>query len=157
MYMAAKFERRASVVWQGDYKDGRGLISTGSGTLKNAPYSASGRFDDGVGTNPEELIAAGHAACFTMALSYQLGASGHAPDRINTSDTVTIEKEGEGWTVTSITIDTVAYVPGMAQTTFEAAANQAKIGCPVSRMLKVPITLNARLEPRAYSEVKKAG
>ena len=139
-------KRKASAVWQGGLKDGKGSISTDSGVLSNTQYSFSTRFEDGIGTNPEELIAAAHAGCFSMALSGQLGNAGMTAESINTTATVTLEKTEAGFTVTKVHLDVTARIPGADPQAFETAANNAKAGCPISRLLKAEITLNARLE-----------
>ena len=139
-------QRKASAVWQGNLKNGKGTISTASGTLSNTQYSFSTRFEEGVGTNPEELIAAAHAGCFTMALSAQLANAGLTADRIDTTCTVTMEKNAAGWEVTASHLDVKAKVPGAAQEAFDAAANNAKAGCPISRLLNTMISMTAALE-----------
>lgn len=139
-------KRNGSAVWQGGLKDGMGTVSTESGALKEVQYSFSTRFENGPGTNPEELIASAHAGCFSMALSGQLGAANLTAERIATNATVTIEKLDAGWTVTRVHLDLVARVPGASAEAFEKAANNAKAGCPISRLLKAEITLGARLE-----------
>ncbi|PYS93026.1 MAG: OsmC family peroxiredoxin [Acidobacteria bacterium] len=139
-------KRKASAVWQGGLKDGKGTISTDSGVLDNTQYSFSTRFEDGVGTNPEELIAAAHAGCFSMALSGQLGSAGLTAESINTTATVTLEKTDAGFTITKVHLDVTARIPGAEQSAFETAANNAKAGCPISRLLKAEITMDARLE-----------
>src|SRR3979490_409207 len=127
--------RKASAVWQGNLKAGKGTISTDSGVLSNTQYSFSTRFESGTGTNPEELIAAAHAGCFSMALSGQLTNAGTPPERINTTATLTMEKTDAGFTVTSIHLDVTAKVPGADAAAFDTAANNAKKGCPISRLL----------------------
>src|SRR5919206_739030 len=127
-------KRKASAVWQGGLKDGKGTISTDSGVLDNAQYSFSTRFEEGKGTNPEELIAAAHAGCFSMALSGQLGNAGMTAESINTTATVTLEKTDAGFTITKVHLDVTARVPGSDATAFETAAAGAKAGCPVSRL-----------------------
>lgn len=139
-------KRKASAVWKGGLKDGTGTISTQSGVLSDTQYSFSTRFEDGIGTNPEELIAAAHAGCFSMALSGQLGAAGMTAENISTSASVTLEKTDAGFTITKVHLDVVARIPGAEQQAFETAANNAKAGCPVSRLLKAEITMDARLE-----------
>jgi osmotically inducible protein OsmC len=139
-------KRKASAVWQGGLKDGRGSISTDSGVLDNTQYSFSTRFEDGIGTNPEELIAAAHAGCFSMALSGQLGNAGLTAESINTTAAVTLTKTDAGFTITAVHLDVRAKVPGADRQAFETAANNAKAGCPVSRLLKAEITMNAQLE-----------
>jgi len=140
-------ERKASAVWRGGLKDGKGTISTQSGVLKDTQYSFSTRFAEGIGTNPEELIAAAHAGCFTMALSAQLGEAGLTPESLETSVSVKFEKTDAGFTVTAIHLVTKAKVPGASGSTFETAANNAKAGCPISRLFKgnTDITLDAKL------------
>jgi osmotically inducible protein OsmC len=138
-------ERKASAVWNGGLKDGKGAISTASGVLSGAQYSFSTRFENGIGTNPEELIAAAHAGCFAMALSAQLGEAGITPQKIEASATVTLAKVESGWAVTKSHLDVVATIPGADQGKFEQAANNAKAGCPISKLLKAEITMNARL------------
>jgi lipoyl-dependent peroxiredoxin len=138
--------RKASAVWQGGLKDGKGSISTESGALKETQYSFSTRFENGVGTNPEELIAAAHAGCFSMALSAQLGGANLKPERIATTATVTMEKLDAGWTLTAVHLDVAAKVPGATAAAFETAAGNAKSGCPISRVLNAKITMDAKLE-----------
>jgi osmotically inducible protein OsmC len=139
-------KRKASAEWQGGLKDGKGTISTESGVLSGTPYSFSTRFEDGIGTNPEELIAAAHAGCFTMALSGQLGNAGMTAERIATTATVRLEKTDAGFTVTDVHLDVTAKIPGADPAQFEEAAVNAKAGCPISRLLKANITMEARLE-----------
>jgi osmotically inducible protein OsmC len=139
-------KRKASAVWNGNLKEGKGRISTASGVLSNTQYSFSTRFEEGVGTNPEELIAAAHAGCFSMALSGQLTTAGHPPESVDTTATVKMEKTEAGFTVTAVHLEVVARVPGIDQAGFETAANNAKSGCPISRLLKAEITMDARLE-----------
>ncbi|MFL6211084.1 MAG: OsmC family protein [Pyrinomonadaceae bacterium] len=139
-------KRKASAVWQGGLKDGKGTISTDSGVLSSTQYSFSTRFEDGIGTNPEELIAAAHAGCFSMALSGQLGNAGMTAESINTTATVTLEKTDAGFTITKVHLDVTARIPGAEQAAFETAANNAKAGCPISRLLKAEITMDAKLE-----------
>lgn len=139
-------KRKASAVWQGGLKDGTGTMSTDSGVLANAQYSFGTRFEDRAGTNPEELIGAAHAGCFSMALSGQLGAAKLVPESIKTTATVSLEKTDAGFTVTEVHLDVTARVPGASQQAFDKAANEAKAGCPISRLLNAKITMNARLE-----------
>jgi lipoyl-dependent peroxiredoxin len=139
-------KRKASAVWQGGLKDGKGAISTESGALKETQYSFSTRFESGVGTNPEELIAAAHAGCFSMALSGQLGGANLKPERITTTATVSMEKLDTGWTLTAVHLDVAAKVPGATAAAFETAAGNAKSGCPISRVLNAKITMDAKLE-----------
>jgi osmotically inducible protein OsmC len=138
-------KRKASAVWNGGLKDGSGKISSDSGALRDTAYSFGTRFENGVGTNPEELIAAAHAGCFSMALSGQLGAAGMTAESIRTTATVTLEKLDAGWTVTAIHLDVAAKIPNADRAKFETAANNAKTGCPISRLLKADITMDARL------------
>jgi len=137
--------RKASAVWNGSLKEGKGSISTESKVLSNAQYSFSTRFDNGIGTNPEELIAAAHAGCFSMALSAQLGGAGITPDSIETTAAVTLEKLEAGFTVTKVHLDVTAKIPGADPAAFEKAAQDAKAGCPISRLLKAEITMTAKL------------
>jgi lipoyl-dependent peroxiredoxin len=139
-------KRKASAVWNGGIKDGKGKLSTDSGVLADTQYSFSTRFEDGKGTNPEELIAAAHAGCFAMALSGQLGAAGMTADRIATTASVTLEKAGDGFAITKVHLDVTATIPGAQQNAFEKAAKNAKEGCPVSKLLNASITMDARLE-----------
>lgn len=139
-------KRSASAVWRGGLKEGKGTISTGSGVLTEAQYSFGTRFENGVGTNPEELIGAAHAGCFSMALSAQLGNAGLAAESIRTRATVTLEKTDAGFTITAVHLDVAARVPGADRAAFETAALAAKAGCPVSRVLNAAITMDARLE-----------
>src|SRR3954453_22460070 len=139
-------DRKATAVWQGGLKDGKGRISTDSGVLKDAQYSFSTRFESGIGTNPEELLAAAHAGCFSMALSGQLGAANMTAESINTTAAVTLEKVEGGFGITKVHLEVVARIPGADQAAFDTAASNAKAGCPVSKLFKAEITLNARLE-----------
>ena len=139
-------QRKASAVWQGGLKDGKGTLSADSGVLKQTPYSFATRFEGTPGTNPEELLAAAHAGCFTMALSAQLGAAGLTAERLETAATVTLEKVGDGFSITKSHLDLVARVPGADQAKFDAAVKAAETGCPVSKLFKAEISVNARLE-----------
>ena len=139
-------KRIASAEWQGGLKDGKGSISTASGVLSQTQYSFSTRFEEGIGTNPEELIAAAHAGCFSMALSGQLGQAGLTAESIRTTAAVRLEKTDQGFAITSVHLDVRARVPGADQTAFETAANNAKTGCPVSKVLNAEITMEARLD-----------
>jgi lipoyl-dependent peroxiredoxin len=139
-------QRKASAVWKGGLKDGKGAVSADSGVLSNTPYSFVTRFENVPGTNPEELIAAAHAACFSMALSAQLGGANLTPASISTSATLTLEKLDSGWAITTVHLDVVGRVPGADAAAFEKAANDAKTGCPVSKVLNAKITMNAKLE-----------
>jgi lipoyl-dependent peroxiredoxin len=146
-----KHERRATAVWTGSGLEGKGHLTTTSGALKQQPYSSGLRFQNEAGTegtNPEELIAAAHAGCFSMALSFQLSGAGHAPDELRTEATVTIEKEpdGSGWTIRSSALALRGKVPGIEAAKFQELAEKAKAGCPVSRALGVAIRLDAKLD-----------
>jgi osmotically inducible protein OsmC len=140
-------ERTASAVWNGTLKEGKGTISTQSGTLKDTQYSFAARFAEGVGTNPEELIAAAHAGCFTMAFSAELGKAGFTPESIETSARLTLDMH-EKPTITKIHLTTKAKIPGIDKAKFDEIAAGAKAGCPVSRLLApaAEITLDATLE-----------
>jgi len=139
-------KRKASAVWEGGLKDGKGTISTDSGVLSDTQYSFGTRFEQGKGTNPEELIAAAHAGCFAMALSAQLGEAGLRAERLQVSATVSLEKLDTGWSVTESHLDLTARISGADQAAFDKAANNAKAGCPISKLLKANITLDARME-----------
>ena len=138
--------RKASAVWEGGIRDGKGRISTDSTVLSDTRYSFSTRFEEGVGTNPEELIAAAHAGCFSMALSGQLGNAGLTAESIRTTATVRLEKIEGGFAITSVHLDVAARIPGADEEKFRTAANNAKAGCPVSKVLNAEITMEARLE-----------
>jgi osmotically inducible protein OsmC len=137
--------RTASAHWAGGLKDGKGTVSTASGVLKETQYSFATRFENGVGTNPEELIAAAHAGCFSMALSGQLGAAGLTAESIDTKAALTMEKTDAGFTITAIHLDVTVKIPGADQSKFDEAAQNAKKGCPVSRVLNTNITMDAKL------------
>jgi lipoyl-dependent peroxiredoxin len=139
-------ERKASAEWKSALKDGRGTISTASGVLSGVPYTFSTRFENAPGTNPEELVAAAHAACFSMALAGQLANEGAPPERIATTATVTLEKLADGWTVTKSHLDVAAKVPKIDEAVFDAAAKRAKAGCPISRLLNATITMGYKIE-----------
>ena len=139
-------KRTASAVWQGDLKKGQGTVSTQSGVLNRTQYSFSTRFENGNGTNPEELIAAAHAGCFTMALSAFLGGAGFTPEELSTQATLTLEQVDGNWTITAAHLDLTGRVPGIDAAKFEEIADQAKAGCPVSRVLKADVTLTKKLE-----------
>ncbi|MCM5679037.1 OsmC family protein [Schlegelella sp. S2-27] len=139
-------KRTATAVWSGGLKDGKGHISTQSGLLERAQYGFGTRFEDGPGTNPEELIAAAHAGCFSMALSAQLGNAGMTAQSIETKAAVTLEKVGDGFAVTAVHLDLLARITGADRTAFEEAAQRAKEGCPISKLLNAKITLESRLE-----------
>src|ERR1700712_5580494 len=136
-----------SAVWQGGIKDGKGAISTRSGALEAYPYGFSSRFEGKPGSNPEELIGAAHAACFTMALSLILGEAGLTAARMETVAEVTLEKQAEGFAITAVHLTLSGQVPGADQARFQALAEQAKAGCPVSKLLKAAITLEVKLTP----------
>jgi osmotically inducible protein OsmC len=140
-------ERKATAVWQGDLRHGQGTLTTESKVLSNTPYSFSTRFESSPGTNPEELLGAAHAGCFTMALSAQLGEAGIKPERIETKATITLEKLESGYTVTHSHLDVAVKAAGADKAKFEAAATKAKTGCPLSKVLKAEISMDARLEP----------
>jgi osmotically inducible protein OsmC len=139
-------QRKASAKWQGDLKNGSGSITTASGTLSGTPYSFHSRFEAGQGTNPEELLAAAHAGCFTMALSHQLAQAGHPANRLETNCTVTLDQKDGGFAITSSKLDLKANVPGISEEAFQQAAAAAKAGCPVSKLYNTEITLNAVLQ-----------
>ena len=137
--------RNAKAVWKGTLKEGAGTMSFGSGAFEGK-YSFASRFEEGTGTNPEELIGAAHAGCFSMALSLMLGNEGLTAEKIETHAEVTLDKVGEGFEITASHLNVVAKIPGADQAKFESIANKAKEGCPVSKLLKAKITMNARLE-----------
>jgi len=139
-------QSKASAVWQGGLKDGKGEITSNSGKLSNTPYSFATRFEGQRGTNPEELIAAAHAGCFAMAFSAQLGEAGIAPKRIDTSATVTLEKTDSGFAVTSSHLVVTCQAPGADRAAVEKAAENAKAGCPISKLLNTKITMEATYE-----------
>ncbi|KIF83133.1 OsmC family protein [Noviherbaspirillum autotrophicum] len=139
-------KRTASAVWTGGLKDGKGSLSSQSGVLKDTPYGFRMRFEDEPGTNPEELIAAAHAGCFTMALSAQLGEAGMVAERLKTEAAVTLEKKDDGFSITAIHLALVAKIPGADRQAFDTAVDKAKTGCPVSKLLNAQITLDAKLE-----------
>lgn len=139
-------QKWGSAGWQGGIKDGQGVISSQTGVLKEAPYGFKSRFEDGPGTNPEELLGAAHAGCFSMALSGLLNAAGLTADKIETKSTITLDKDGDGFTITKAHLTVKAKVPGTDQAGFEAIAKQAEQGCPVSKVLKATITMDATLE-----------
>lgn len=139
-------KRNASAVWQGNLKQGKGTISSASGVLSNTQYSFSTRFENGVGTNPEELLAAAHAGCFAMAFSAQLGDAGLTPERVDVTATITLDKTENGFGITESHLELKAKIPGADQAAFEKAAGNAKAGCPVSKLFNTKITLSAALE-----------
>jgi len=138
--------KKASALWKGGIKDGSGTISTETGVLNNAPYGFKSRFENGKGTNPEELLGAAHAGCFSMALSLILGEAGMTAEKIETQAAVTLEKVGDGFSITSSHLDVTAKIPGADPAKFQAAAEKAKAGCPLSKVLNAKITMNAKLE-----------
>jgi len=140
-------KRSAQAKWQGDLKGGSGTVSTASGTLATTPYSFRSRFEQGTGTNPEELLAAAHAGCFTMALSAQLGEAGLKATSLETSCTITLEQKDGGFAITESHLELKAKVPGATAEAFEKATKAAETGCPVSKLFNTKITLDARLEP----------
>ncbi|MGG5811747.1 OsmC family protein [Falsiroseomonas sp. CW058] len=142
----ASIRREASARWQGAGKDGRGTLTVPSGTLRDTPYSFHTRFEDGQGTNPEELIAAAHAGCFSMALAFQLTGAGHPPADLATTARLRMEQEGGGWRIAAIALSLKARVPGIDRARFDELAAAAKANCPVSRVLNAEITLEAELE-----------
>jgi len=139
-------KKSGSAVWQGGLKDGKGAISTESGALKSHPYGFTARFEGGPGTNPEELIGAAHAGCFTMALSKILGEANLTASQMNTKADVTLDKVGDGFSITAVHLTLRAKVPGADNATFVELADKAKVGCPVSKVLNAQITLDAALE-----------
>ena len=139
-------KRSAQAKWQGDLKSGTGTISTASGTLATTPYSFRSRFEQGKGTNPEELLAAAHAGCFTMALSAQLGEAGLKATSLETSCTITLEQKDGGFEITESHLELKAKVPGATAEAFEKATKAAETGCPVSKLFNTKITLDAHLE-----------
>jgi lipoyl-dependent peroxiredoxin len=138
--------RTASAQWVGDLKTGKGLLSTASGALSSTPYSFKARFEQGSGTNPEELLAAAHAGCFTMALSLILGEAGLRAENLSTTCAITIDKDGEGFSITKSHLALTAKIPGASQEAFENAVQKAKNNCPVSKLYDTEITLEAKLE-----------
>ena len=138
-------KRTANAVWHGDLKAGKGTISTASTVLSNTPYSFTTRFEEGKGTNPEELLAAAHAGCFTMALSAQLATASLTAESLETTCTITFEKLPDGWAITESHLDVKAKVPGATKEAFDTAVQNAKTGCPVSKLYKANITLTSSL------------
>lgn len=139
-------DRKAKAQWKGDLKSGAGIISADSGVLSNTPYSFKTRFEQGNGTNPEELLAAAHAGCFSMALSAELQKEGLKADMIDTTCTITLDKEGSGFAIKRSHLELRAKIPGAGQEAFERATQAAKEGCPVSKLYDTEITLDAKLE-----------
>jgi osmotically inducible protein OsmC len=138
-------DRKAWAIWQGNLREGRGKISTETGVLKEAPYGFKARFENGPGTNPEELIGAAHAACYAMAMSLALGEAGLTPEHIETHATVSLEKSGDGFEITSSALNVSAKIPGATPERFQAIAAAVKLNCPVSKLLKAKVSLEARL------------
>lgn len=138
-------KKTASAHWQGSLKEGRGTISTESGALKDNPYGFNTRFENAPGTNPEELIGAAHAGCFSMAFSLMLGNEGFTPDSIDTQATVTLDKDGDGFAITAVHLNMKARIPNIDQATFDKIAYKAKTGCPISKLLNAEISLDATL------------
>jgi osmotically inducible protein OsmC len=138
-------QRKANAEWKGTLKEGKGTVSSASGVLRDTGYDFRSRFEQGSTTNPEELIAAAHAGCYSMALSAILGESGLTPESIRTEATVSLDKTDAGWTLVKVQLDVVGRVPGASAEAFQAAAEKAKAGCPVSRVLRADIQMNARL------------
>lgn len=139
-------KRKASAIWRGDLKTGKGSISTESGVLKDTQYSFSTRFENGIGTNPEELIGAAHAGCFAMAYSSELGKAGIKPEQLSVTATVTLEMLPTGPTITESHLDLTAKIPGADLAKVKAIADAAKAGCPISRVLNAKVTLDAKFE-----------
>jgi osmotically inducible protein OsmC len=139
-------KRKGSAAWSGGLKDGKGSVSTQSGVLNQQQYGFNTRFEDGAGTNPEELLGAAHAGCFTMALSGQLGAAGMTAQKLETTATVSLDKVGDGFAITAVHLDLVAVIPGADEAAFQEAARKAKEGCPVSKLFNTNITLDAKLQ-----------
>jgi osmotically inducible protein OsmC len=138
-------KRTASAQWHGDLKEGKGTISTASGVLNSSQYSFKTRFEDGIGTNPEELLAAAHAGCFTMAVSAQLTQAGLKPESLETTCSISLEKQPDGFAITESHLELTAKVPGASQEAFDTAVQNAKAGCPVSKLYKTNITLTSKL------------
>jgi osmotically inducible protein OsmC len=142
----ATIRREGSARWQGTGKEGKGVLTTQSGTLRDTPYSFTARFGDGQGTNPEELIAAAHAGCFSMAMAFQLSGAGHPPQDLATTAKLSMEQEAGGWRIAAVLLSLRARVPGIERARFDELAQAAKANCPVSRVLNAGITLEATLE-----------
>jgi osmotically inducible protein OsmC len=139
-------KKKGSAVWQGGIKDGQGKISTETGVLKDAPYGFKSRFETGPGTNPEELIGAAHAACFSMALSLELGNAGITAQNIATTSTITLDKVGEGFAITAAHLDVTVTAPGSDKDAVQKAVDSAKVGCPVSKVLNATITMDSTIQ-----------
>lgn len=144
-YIATTMKQKASAQWQGTLKEGSGILSTGSGALVDKPYSFKTRFEGEQGTNPEELIGAAHAGCFSMAFSMILGMAGFTPDKIATTATISLEQKDGGFAITASHLDVTASIPGIDDATFQELAGKAKAGCPVSKVLNAEITMDAKL------------
>jgi lipoyl-dependent peroxiredoxin len=142
----ASITRTASAHWQGGGQDGNGALTTASGTLSDTPYSFATRFKDGKGTNPEELIAAAHAGCFSMALAFRLAGAGHEAESLRTEARLRMDQEGQGWRIAAVALTLRAKVPGLDAATFRKLADEAKATCPVSRVLNADVTLDAALD-----------
>ena len=138
-------ERKANAEWKGNLKDGRGTVSSGSGALRDVAYEFRSRFESGTNTNPEELIGAALAACYSMALAHDLAEAGHPAESVRTEAKVSFEKQDAGWTITRITLDVTGRVPGVSADVFQQAAEKTRTGCPVARSLRADIQVNARL------------
>ena len=138
-------DRTASAVWHGGLKDGKGKISTQSGVLKDSQYSFGTRFENGIGTNPEELLGAAHAACFAMSFVRMLGMTNLVPEQLDSKSEVVIDKDGDGFAITSVHLSIVAKIPGIDEATFQSIAMKAKTGCPVSKLMNTNISFEARL------------
>lgn len=138
--------RQATARWEGGIKDGKGVLSTPSGALEETPYSFTDRFEEGPNTNPEELLGAAHAGCFAMALSGQLGKAGMTAERLDVTANVSLEQQGEGFAISAVHLDLTAHIPGADREAFMKAADDAKNGCPVSKLFNATITLDAKLE-----------
>jgi osmotically inducible protein OsmC len=139
-------KRKGSAVWSGGLKDGKGTVSTQSGVLNQSQYGFNARFENGPGTNPEELLAAAHAGCFTMALSAQLGEAGMTAQKLETTATVSLDKVDGGFAIPAVHLELVATIPGASEQAFQEAARKAKEGCPVSKLFNANITLDAKLQ-----------
>ncbi len=142
----ANIQRSANAAWQGGGKDGKGSLTSQSGVLAETPYGFNTRFGDAKGTNPEELIAAAHAGCFTMALAFKLQGAGHVAESLHTEAKLAMEQEGAGWKIARVALTLTAKVPGVTEAEFQQLAADAKATCPVSRVLNAEITLAATLE-----------
>lgn len=138
--------KTASVVWTGDIKTGKGAISTESGALANYPYGFAARFEDQKGSNPEELLGAAHAACFTMATAAALSKAGHVPERLETKARITLDREGEGWAIKASHLTLEAAIPGISDAEFQRIAGEAKANCPLSKVIKADVSLDATLK-----------